>query len=62
MFQNVNGFHLQNFRRFRVQLTNVNFVGTLVLLRIPQRVNIGSCSGFPKMDASGLVNHFISGS
>ena len=25
---------------------NVNFVGTLVLLRIPQQTNIASCSGF----------------
>ena len=27
---------------------SLNFVGTLILLRIPQRANIGSCSGFCK--------------
>ena len=26
--------------------SNVNFVGTFVLLRIPQQANIASCSGF----------------
>ena len=38
-------------------ICKVNFVGTLVLLRIPQRANIGNCSGFRKAisaNASGF--------
>ena len=49
-FQNVSGFQLQKFRRFRVQIpVTKNFLGTFVLLRIPQQPNIASCSGFHKM-------------
>ena len=37
MFQNVGGFQLQKFRGFRVQIAvTLNFVSTIVLLRIPQ--------------------------
>ena len=32
----------------RTNACNVNFVGTLILLWIPQRANIGGCSGFRK--------------
>ena len=39
MFQNISDF--QFYHSF-----NVNFVGTLVLLRFAQRANISSCSGF----------------
>ena len=39
MFQNVSGF--------RVQIP-LNFVGTLILCRIPQQANRSSCSGFGK--------------
>ena len=35
--------------------SNVNFVGTLILLRIPQRANKGSCSGFRKCERIPLT-------
>ena len=44
---------------------NINFVGTLILLRIPQRANIGSCSGFrkcnwiPQIYADSAYNFWI---
>ena len=44
MFQNVSGFHLQNFR----DICNVIFVGILNLLRISQRAAIAGCSEFRK--------------
>ena len=47
MFQNVNGFHSQNFREFRAQIP-VYSVGTLVLMRTPQQANIVRSSGFRK--------------
>ena len=43
IFRNASGFHLQIFQGFRVQIP-VNFFATLVLLRIPPRANVGSCS------------------
>ena len=46
MFQNVKGFNKQNFSGFRNDSCNVNFVGTFVLLPIPQQANIAGCSGF----------------
>ena len=33
----------------RTNVCNVNFVGTLVLLRIPQRVKTANCCGFGKL-------------
>ena len=35
---------------------NVNFVGTFVLLRIPQQANIASCSGFHLQFADSTYN------
>ena len=40
-------FDKQNFSGFRIHIPiKVNFVGTFILLRIPQEAIIASCSGF----------------